>query len=82
MGLKKLARKISDYNERLEEGKASRIKPDHVEKVLRKLQQKVESLEEEIRVAPGPEKKARLERKLEIARAHVERAGLLLKEIG
>ena len=34
MGVKKLAAKVADYKQRLEDGKASKIEPDHVEKVL------------------------------------------------
>ena len=36
MGMKKLAAKVDDYNDRLESGKASKIKPGHVRKVLEK----------------------------------------------
>ena len=41
MGLKKLAAKVVNYNERLESGKASKIKPGHVEKVLGKASEEV-----------------------------------------
>ena len=75
MGLKKLAAKMADYNERLKSGKVSEIKPGHVEKVLKKL-------EEEIASARSPEKRALLERKLDVARTQEERAEWLLKEIG
>lgn len=81
MGLKKLAAKVIDYNERLESGRSSKIEPDHVQKVLDKLQKKAAELETEIATAKSPDKKARLERKLEIARTHVERAKWLLNEI-
>lgn len=82
MGLKKLAVKIAEYNERLESGQASKIKPGHVEKILRKLKKKTDDLSEEISQTSLPEKKARLEKKLEIAKEHVDRATWLLKEIG
>lgn len=81
MGLKKLAAKIVDYNERLVSGKVEKIKPTHVEQVLAKLRKKSEELEAEIAAAPSPDKKARLERKLEVARAHMERGEWLLKKI-
>lgn len=81
MGLKKLAAKIVDYNERLESGMADRIEPGHVERVLEKLRKKSAELEEEIALATTAEKKARLERKLEVARTHQERAAWLLNEI-
>ncbi len=82
MGLKKLAAKVADYNERLKNGKASKIKPDHVKKVLEKLRNKSVELEAEIASAHSPEKRDRLERKLEVARAQEERAEWLLRELG
>jgi hypothetical protein len=82
MGLKKLAAKVADYNERLESGKASKIKPHHVDEVLRKLRAKSTKLEVEISAARSPDKRARLEDKLQIARAHIERGEWLLKELG
>ena len=82
MGLKKLAEKVDDYNARLESGKVSKIKPSHVEKVLEKLRKKTAELEAEIASTSSDEKRARLERKLEIAHTHVERAEWLLKELG
>ena len=82
MGLKKLAEKVVEYNERLEDGKASRIKPGHVEKVLEKLRRKSAELEAEIASSNSTEKRARLETKLAVARTHIERAEWLLKELG
>lgn len=82
MGLKKLAAKVVEYNERLEDGKASKIKPRHVEKVLAKLRAKAGELEADIAAARSDDKKARLEGKLGVARQHIERAEWLLKELG
>ncbi|WP_157440962.1 hypothetical protein [Aestuariivita boseongensis] len=79
--MKKLAAKVDDYNERLESGKASKIKPDHVQKVLEKLRRKSAKLEEELASTASMEKRARLEKKLSIARAHIERGEWLLREI-
>ena len=81
MGLKKLEGRLSDYNARLEQGKTDRIKPDHVEKVIGKLNRKVARLEAEAASADDPDKKARLERKLGVAREHVARAEWLLTQI-
>lgn len=81
MGLKKLARKVDDYNARLEEGKADRIKPGHVHKVLEKLRRKVAELEAAMNEAETSEEKARIDGKLGIARTHVERAEWLLREL-
>jgi len=81
MGLKKLAEKVGEYKERVDSGKASKIKPGDVEKVLGKLRRKSAELESEIASAKAPEKKGRLERKLGIARTHIERAEWLLQEV-
>lgn len=81
MGLKKLTEKIADYNERFDRGKASKIKPSHVEKVLAKLRSKSDDLEADIASATSLEKKARLKKKLGVATAQIERAEWLLKEI-
>jgi len=81
MGLKKLAAKVEEYNSRLESGKASKIKPSHVEAVLQKLRSKLTKLETEIATATSADKKARLEGKLAIAQTHIERAEWLLKEL-
>lgn len=82
MGLKKLAAKVADYKERLEGGKASKINPGHVEKVLEKLRKKSIALEAEIASANSPEKRTRLEKKLQVARAQEARAEWLMQEIG
>ena len=81
MGLKKLAAKVAEYNDRLESGKANKIKPSHVERVLEKLQTKTAELEAEIASAPSAEKRERLEMKLKVARTQEERAKWLLSEI-
>jgi predicted ribosome quality control (RQC) complex YloA/Tae2 family protein len=82
MGIKKLSEKVEDYQARLESGKASKIKPGHVEKVLQKLRVKTAELESEIAAAPSADKKARLGGKLAIARTHIARAEWLLEELG
>jgi predicted nucleic acid-binding Zn-ribbon protein len=82
MGLKKLAGKVDEYKERLEAGKADKIEPVDVQKVLEKLRKKVVELERDIAGATGSEEIARLERKLEIARTHIARAEWLLEDIG
>ncbi|MFY0690490.1 MAG: hypothetical protein JXR14_01055 [Paracoccaceae bacterium] len=81
MGLKKLSEKLADYNARLEAGKTEKIKTDHVEKVLAKLRKKSADLEEEVAEEKNADKKARLERKLGVAREQVARAEWLLNEI-
>ncbi len=81
MGLKKLTGKVADYRQRLESGKASKIKPSHVEKVLEKLRTKRAELEADVADAHDPDKQARLKRKLAIADEHIDRAEWLLAEI-
>lgn len=81
MGLKKLAAKVEDYNARVESGKASKIKPGHVEAVLQKLRAKSTELEAEIAAATSTDKKARLQGKLAIAQTHIARAEWLLEEL-
>jgi hypothetical protein len=81
MGLTKLAAKVEEYNERLKDGKASKITPQHVEKVLQKLRSKSTELQAEIASTSSPEKKARLKGKLTVAQTHIERAEWLLKEL-
>jgi predicted nucleic acid-binding Zn-ribbon protein len=81
MGLKKLAGKLADYQERLEAGKARTIEPAHVEKVLDKLRRKEADLLYRIAAETDGEERADLERKLGVAREHVSRAEWLLAEL-
>ena len=81
MGLKKLAGKVDDYNDRLKAGKIGKIKPEDVEKVMAKLIAKEAALLEEIAETGNPSKIPRLERKLSIAREHIARAKWLLGQI-
>lgn len=81
MGLKKLAAKVADYKVRLETGKVDKIKPENVQKVLEKLRAKSVELEAEIETTKSAEKRVRLAKKLEVARAQVERAEWLLEEL-
>lgn len=81
MGLKKLAAKVSDYHDRLESGKVSKIKPHHVETVLAKLRAKEETLKADLGKVSSDDKKQRLQHKLEIAQEHIARAQYLLTEI-
>lgn len=81
MGMKKLAAKVDEYNDRLKSGKASKIKRSHVEKVLDKLRRKSAELEEELSLATSGDKAARLEKKLGVVRTHIERGEWLLGEL-
>lgn len=81
MKVKKLAEKLSDYNARLERGKAEKIHKDHVLKVMKKLHKKEVDLEADIASENKPEKKVRLQRKLGVAREHIARAEWLLAQL-
>ncbi|MEZ5660321.1 MAG: hypothetical protein R3E83_17835 [Burkholderiaceae bacterium] len=81
MGLKKLAAKLAEYNERLERGAASKIEADHVRQVLEKLRRKEASLLADVTQAEDEFARTRLERKLGIARDQIARAQWLLGEI-
>jgi hypothetical protein len=81
MGLRKLAQKVADYQKRLEAGKARTIEPGHVEKVLDKLHRKEAELLAQIVTESDSKARAELDRKLRIAREHIERAKWLLAEM-
>lgn len=81
MGLDSAIEKLGKYVKRLEEGKAKKIKPSHVEKIIRKLESKDKSLREEIAETEKPEKKQRLEKKLQTVQDQKNRADWLLQEI-
>lgn len=81
MGLKKLAQKVADYQDRLEAGTARTIEPRHVEKVLDKLRRKEADLLARIASETDPDERANLDRKLRVAREHIARAAYLLTEV-
>lgn len=81
MGLRKLAQKVADYQKRLEAGKAHTIEVEHVEKVLDKLHRKEADLLAQIVTESDSKARAELERKLRVAREHIERAKWLLAEM-
>lgn len=82
MGLKKIAEKLDTYYKRLELGKAAKIEPSHVEKVIAKLQAKQEQLKTELSETEKPSKRQRLEGKLATVEEQIARSEWLLKEIG
>lgn len=81
MGLESTTEKLDKYFRRLEKGKVQKIKPDHVEKVIGKLEAKAVLLQSEIDAADKSDKKLRLKRKLELVREQQERARWLQAEI-
>lgn len=81
MGLKKLTAKVADYKLRLEKGQTSEIRPDHVHKVLTKLQKKEADLETRLAAETDPADRKRLAGKLTVAREQIARAQWLLEEL-
>lgn len=81
MALAKSMEKLKKYYARLETGKAKKIKPTHVEQVIKKLTTKENSLLREIETVKKPSKKERLRKKLETTRQQIDRARWLLEEI-
>jgi len=81
MDLESSVEKLDKYYKRLNKGKAEKIKPDHVEKVIRKLKAKEELLQVEITETKKDSKIERLKRKLDLLREQQDRARWLLNEI-
>jgi uncharacterized protein YaiL (DUF2058 family) len=82
MGLTKIGEKLDSYFSRLEDRKAAKIKPAHVEKVIVKLRAKQALLKEEISDSKKPSTRERLESKLSSAEDQIQRAEWLLQKIG
>ncbi len=81
MALSKSIEKLKKYYARLEAGKAKKIKPSHVEKVMRKLEANEQKLLEEISNTTKTSKKKRLKQKLETTRNQLDRAKWLHAKI-
>ncbi|MDU8928010.1 hypothetical protein RXV86_11495 [Alisedimentitalea sp. MJ-SS2] len=73
--------KLDKYFKRLSKGKAQKIKPSHVEKVIGKLAKKEVLLRAEIKDTKKESKIERLERKLGLLHEQQSRARWLLEEI-
>ncbi len=82
MGLESAVEKLDKYFKRLEAGKAQKIKPAHVEKVIQKLEAKAQLLRAELAETDKASKKQRLERKLEMVQEQQDRARWLETKIG
>ena len=74
MGLEKAVEKLDKYFKRLEMGKAQKIKPDHIKKVIFKLEAKAQLLRTELAETEKDSKKQRLKRKLEMVQEQQDRA--------
>ncbi len=79
MAYEKLSTKLEEYLARLKAGKASKIKPRDVEKVITKLRARRAELLEAVEKSPA--KAERLNQKLQIADDLIARAEWLLDEL-
>ncbi len=82
MGLESTIEKLDKYYGRLEQGKARKIEPSHVDKILAKLETKARSLQDELAVTTKKSRKQRLTLKLELVREQQARARWLKDNIG
>lgn len=81
MGLESAIEKLDKYFKRLEKGRARKIKPDHVEKIILKLETKAALLRSEHAETDNGSRKRRLERKLKLFEEQQDRARWLLDKI-
>ena len=81
MGLENSIEKLDKYFDRLSKGKAKKIKPEHLEKIVRKLMAKEKILLSEIEETAKESKKSRLKRKLSLVHEQQERANWLRDKI-
>lgn len=82
MGLESAVEKLDKYYGRLEQGKAQKIKPSHVDKILSKLEKKARLLQDEFDAASKPSKRDRLALKLDMVREQQARARWLKDKVG
>lgn len=81
MGLKKLAAKLAEYQERVASGDARKIEPEHVQQVLDKLRRKEADILSRLVAETNEAEREDLERRLQVAREHIERAEWLRREL-
>jgi len=81
MGLKKLADKVAEYQQRLAAGQAKKIEPELVEHVLDKLRRKEADLLADLASETDDAEREELEHKLKVAREHIKRAEWLQREL-
>ncbi|MCV2882978.1 hypothetical protein [Actibacterium sp. XHP0104] len=81
MGLENTIDKLDKYFKRLDKGKAQKIKPAHVDELLRKLETKAAKLEAELAETTDDAKRQRLESKLTMVHEQQKRATWLAEQI-
>ena len=81
MGLKSIVKRLDKYQERVAEGKAEKIKPQHIKKAIEKLMAKETQLVVELQDATKPEKRKRLEHKISVIHEQIDKAKWLEQKI-
>lgn len=81
MGLSDLAEKLEEYRTRLAAGQVSRIRPEHVDRVLTKLRDKRRRLAEELEAEQHPSEREVLTRKLAKVEDLIEQATWLRRQV-
>ena len=81
MPIKETAEKLERYQERLRTGKAEKIRPQHVEKILEKLTSKEAEIAAELTETTKQGKRDRLEHKLATVRELIEKARWLASQV-
>jgi predicted nucleic acid-binding Zn-ribbon protein len=79
--MNKTLEKLEKYRARLKDGKAHKIKPKHVQKMINKLETKKFDIEEDIKSVSKPEKRERLTKKLATIGEQIKQAEWLLSQI-
>ena len=81
MPIKETAEKLERYQERLRTGKAEKIQPEHVAKILEKLTSKETEITAELAAATKQGKRERLEHKLATVQELIEKARWLASQV-
>lgn len=81
MGLSDLAEKLEEYRARLAAGQVSRIQPEHVDRVVRKLQDKQRKLADELEGEQHSSEREVLTRKLAKVDDLIEQATWLREQL-
>ena len=81
MPIKETAEKLEKYQERLRTGKAEKIRPKHVERILNKLTSKEIEITAELAETTKHSKQDRLEHKLATVRELIEKARWLASQV-
>ncbi|MCI2400862.1 hypothetical protein [Aliiroseovarius subalbicans] len=81
MSMKDISAKLEEYQKRLKQGKAKKVEPKHVQKIIDKLTRKEADLIDELAATTKPGKRERLEKKLETLHSSRETATWLMEKL-